>query len=57
MYSKYISKVALISPLSEMLYSTFKNVFKMKLEIDKEIALTNDTLDSHNLKWTKLFNK
>jgi len=43
MYSKYISKVALISPLSEMLYSTFKNVFKMKLEIDKEIALTNNT--------------
>jgi len=31
------------------LYSTFKNVFKMKLEIDKEIALTNDTLDSHNI--------
>jgi len=29
----------------------------MKLEIDKEIALTNDTLDSHNLKWTKLFNE
>jgi len=24
--------------------STFKNVFKMKLEIDKEIALTNVTL-------------
>jgi len=40
------------------LYSTFKNVFKMKLEIDKEIiALTNDTLDSHNLKWTTLFNE
>jgi len=29
----------------------------MKLEIDKEIALTNDTLDSHNLKWAKLFNE
>jgi len=29
----------------------------MKLEIDKEIALTNDTLYSHNLKWTKLFNE
>jgi len=57
MYSKYISKVPLISPLSEMLYSTFKNVFKMKLEIDKEIALTNDTLDSHNLKWTTFLNE
>ena len=39
------------------LYSTFKNVFKMKLEIDKEIALTNDALDSHTLKWTNLFNE
>jgi len=38
------------------LYSTFKHVFKMKLETDKEIALTNDTLDSHTLKWTKFFN-
>jgi len=39
------------------LYSTFKNVSKMKLEIEKEIALTNDTLDSHNLKWTQFFNE
>jgi len=39
------------------LFSTFKHVFKMKLEIDKEIALTNDTLDSHTLKWTTFFNE
>jgi len=39
------------------LYSTFKHVLKMKLEIDKEIALANDTLNSNNLKWINFFNE
>ena len=39
------------------LYSTFKHVLKIKLEIDKEIALANDTLNSNNLKWINFFNE